>query len=276
MTVLPEGYTDFHVHLFPDDFFDAIWGFFKREYGLEIVHQLYARECIDYLREQGVGTIVYSNYAHTPEAAGVLNRWNLKLLDETSGVSCFAAFHPDEKDALLKARDIIGHPKILGFKLHFLVQPLRPDDERLFPLYEMVMDHGKRLLLHTGTGPIGNERVGVKFVRRLLERYPSLPANIAHMGAFEFEEFFALLDAHPGLFLDTAYCFLPGEFRMYRLGAEPLERYRDKLLYGSDFPNIFHHRSEELNALEALALSPEFYRKVFKDNGETLLGELHP
>lgn len=276
MTALPAGYTDFHVHLFPDDFFDAIWGFFKREYGLEIVHQLYARDCIDYLREQGVGAIVYSNYAHTPEAAGVLNDWNVKLLEESSDAYCFTAFHPGEKDALPKARDIIAHPKVMGFKLHFLVQPFRPDDESLFPLYEMVMDHGKRLLLHTGTGPIGNERVGIGFVRSLLERYPSLPANIAHMGAYEFTEFFALLDAHPSLFLDTAYCFLPGDFRMYRLSANLLERYQDRLLYGSDFPNIFHHRSEEIAALEALNLSQEFYRKVFKENGDALLGKRHP
>jgi predicted TIM-barrel fold metal-dependent hydrolase len=272
MTILPEGYTDFHVHLFPDDFFEAIWDFFKREYGMEIVHQLYARECIEYLREHGVGTVVYSNYAHTPEAAGVLNEWNMKLLDAHRDVHCFAAFHPDEKDALPTARDLLEHPGVLGFKLHFLVQPFSPDDERLFPLYELVTNRGKRLLLHIGTGPIGNERVGAKFAKRLLARYPSLSVTIAHMGAFEFEEFFALLETHPGLFLDTAFCFLPGNFRMYRLGTDLLERYSDRLLYGSDFPNIFHHRDEEITALEAMNLSPEFYRRVFKNNAERLLG----
>jgi uncharacterized protein len=275
MTALPAGFTDFHVHLFPDDFFDAIWVYFKRVYGLDIVHQLYARECIDYLRERGVGTIVYSNYAHKKGAAAKLNGWNTELLDCNRDIYCFAPFHPDDADALPRAREIIQHPKVLGFKLHFLVQAMRPDDETLFPLYEMVMEHGKRLLLHIGTGPVGNERVGVVFLRTLLERYPSLPANIAHMGAFEFMDFFTLLDVHPNLFLDTAYCFLPGDFRMYRLGNGLLEKYQDRLLYGSDFPNIFHHRDEEISALEGMNLSQEFYRKVFKDNGDALLASHH-
>jgi uncharacterized protein len=273
MTAIPDRFIDFHVHLFPDDFFDAIWGFFKREYHLEIVHQIYADECIDFLRERGAGSIVYSNYAHKTGAARTLNDWNVKLLESHSGVFCFAPFHPDDRDALPMAREIISHPGVLGFKLHFLVQPMRPDDERLFPLYELVMEQGKRLLLHIGTGPIGNERVGARFLRTLLARYPSLPATIAHLGAFEFTEFFSLLDDHPGLFLDTAYCFLPGDFRMYRLGNGLLEKYRDRILYGSDFPNIFHHRDEEVVALTDMGLSREFYQKVFRDNGEALLGD---
>lgn len=271
MSVLPQGFVDFHVHLFPDDFFEAIWGYFRREYGLDVAHRLYARDCIDYLRARGAGAIVYSNYARSKGTAGILNDWNLELLESTRDVYCFAAFHPDDEDALPKALDLIGHPKVLGFKLHFLVQPFRPDDERLFPLYETVMEHGKRLLLHIGNGPVGNDRVGSGFLRGLLDRYPSLPANIAHMGAFEFPETFSLLEDHPHLFLDTAYCFLPGDFRMYRLGSGPLEIYRDRLLYGSDFPNIFHHRDEELSALEGMGLSAGFYQKVFRDNGEALL-----
>jgi uncharacterized protein len=271
MSRLPAGIVDFHVHLFPDSFFDAIWVFFKRMYGMDVVHKLYARECIDYLREQDVGAIVYSNYAHKEGSARVLNDWNARLLDGHRDIYCFAPFHPGDKDALPMARDIIKHPKVLGFKLHFLVQPMRPDDEELFPLYELVMEHGKRLLLHIGTGPIGNERVGAAYLGRLLDRYPSLPANIAHLGGFEFQEFFSLLETHPNLLLDTSYCFLPGDFRMYGLGPELLEKHRDKLLYGSDFPNLFHHRDEELAALEGMNLSQVFYQQVFKGNGEALL-----
>ena len=32
MPQLPETIIDFHVHLFPDELFDAIWKFFSREY----------------------------------------------------------------------------------------------------------------------------------------------------------------------------------------------------------------------------------------------------
>ncbi len=271
MPQLPETIIDFHVHLFPDELFDAIWKFFSREYGLPIVHQLYARDCIEYLRNRNVGTVVYSNYAHKEGVAEGLNEWNIRLLDDTVDIYCFAAFHPGDREALGMAERVLAHPKVLGYKLHFLVQKIYPHDERLFPLYEMVMDQGKRLLLHVGTGPIGNEYVGIAHLRKVLERYPGLQLNIAHMGAFEFQDFFDLLEDHPGIFLDTSYCFLPDRFRMYRMGNIVLEGLKDRLLYGSDFPNLFHHRSEELKALSEMALSQDFYESVFRKNALQIL-----
>jgi uncharacterized protein len=274
MIEIPDNSIDFHVHLFPDELFDAIWAFFRSAYGLDIVHKLYSQECIDYLRERGIAEFVYSNYAHRKGIAGPLNDWNLQLLDRTDSIYCFAAFHPDDEDALQTACRVISHPKVIGFKLHFLVQNFHPDDERLFPLYEMVINHNKRLLLHIGTGPIGNEYTGISRFRKVLERYPYLPANIAHMGAFEFREFFDLLALHPNLYLDTSYCFLPGNFRMYKSGNENLEAHKHRLLYGSDFPNLFHHRDEEITALLGMGLSPEFYECLFRTNAKKLLTSL--
>ena len=91
------------------------------------------------------------------------------------------------------------------------------------------------------------------------------------MGAFEFQDFFDLLEDHPGIFLDTSYCFLPDRFRMYRMGNVVLEGLKDRLLYGSDFPNLFHHRREELKALSEMALSQDFYESVFRKNALQIL-----
>lgn len=271
MPLLPEKIIDFHVHLFPDELFNAIWNFFNREYGRPIVHQLYAKECIDYLRARGVETIVYSNYAHKEGVAGMLNDWNIRLLDSTDDVYCFAAFHPGDEDALGMAERVMSHPKVLGFKLHFLVQKFYPHDERLYPLYETVMEQGGRLLLHVGTGPIGNEYVGIAHLRKVLKRYPGLHLNIAHMGAFEFQDTFDLLEEYPGVCLDTSYCFLPDSFRMFRMENSVLERLKGRLLYGSDFPNLFHNRSEELNAILEKDLPQDFYDCVFRKNPQEIL-----
>jgi len=50
MKELPEKIIDFHVHLFPDRLFDAIWKYFSSNYKFNVIHQIYYRECIDYLR----------------------------------------------------------------------------------------------------------------------------------------------------------------------------------------------------------------------------------
>jgi predicted TIM-barrel fold metal-dependent hydrolase len=263
--------VDFHVHLFPDRGFDAIWKAFDQVYGVPVLHHLYHRECIDYLRARGIGPMVYSNYAHRKGIAGPMNDWNRAVLDATEDIFCFAAFHPEDDHALDLADDILSHPKVMGIKLHFLIQPFHPDDPRFFPLYERVMKRGKRLLLHIGNGPIGNEFTGMAALRRILDRYPDLPANIPHMGGFEYESCMNLLEDHPGLYLDTAYCFwadMPGGFN---LGNEYLEKHRDRILYGSDFPNIILPREGEIEGLLALDLSREFYDRVFRENGRQLI-----
>ena len=139
MSVLPEPIIDFHVHLFPDRLFDAIWRYFQDRIGLNVLYRLYYRECVDYLRAQGVGTIVYSNYAHKEGLTRVLNEWNRRVLDEIPNLFCFAPYHPDDGDALAMAEAIIDHPRILGFKLQLVVQQLSPCDNRLYPLYELLI-----------------------------------------------------------------------------------------------------------------------------------------
>ena len=271
--MLPRQIVDFHVHLFPDGFFDAIWRYFKEHLDRGIQYPLYYRECISCLRERGVGPIVYSNYAHRKGVARVLNDWNLRILEEIPDLYCFAACHPDDHDALAMAEEILNHPKILGFKLQCVVQQLSPCDSRLFPLYEMIMERKKRVLLHVGTGPVrGSAWVGIEPFKKLLDRFPDLPANIPHMGGLEFEAFLGLLDDHPGLYLDTSYSFVPHTPYQFDLGNDCLEKYKGRILYGSDFPNLIHPREAEIECLLKLGLSSDFYRNVFRDNGLALIG----
>ena len=274
MKPLPEKIIDFHVHLFPDKLFVAIWTFFKKDYGMDVIHRLYSSQCIEYLRNHRVGPIVYSNYAHKKGVAPLLNAWNRKLLDETDDVYCFAAFHPDDEDALESARNIISHPKVLGFKLQLLVQRFYPDDDRLSGLYELIMEKNKRLLFHVGTGPVGNKYVGIDNFHRVPIYVLQVLTSVLPVHPLVFKEFFDLLENHENLYFDTAFCFLPKAAQMYNLGGDLLEQYKDRLLYGSDFPNIIFPREEEIDSLLRMDLSNEFYERVFRTNGRRLI-ELH-
>lgn len=271
MTVLPENIIDFHVHLFPDKLFDAIWNYFASVYDWEIIYKLYYRECIAHLNARNVSHIIYSNYAHKPGVAKMLNDWNKKTLDEFDNLFCFAAFHPGDEDALETARDIISHPKVLGFKLQLLVQNFYPHDERLFPLYELVMERNKRILFHVGTGPVGNQYVGYKHFVEVLKRYPQLHANVAHMGSYEFREFMDLLPHYPKLYLDTSFTFFKNYESGFNLPLDHLEQNKAQLLYGSDFPNLMLPREEEIEVLLSYQLSTDFYRQLFFENGMRLI-----
>jgi len=189
-------------------------------------------------------------------------------------IYCFAAFHPDDDDYMANAETILSHPQVLGFKLQLLVQNFYPYDERLFPLYELVMQKGKRILFHTGTGPVGNKYTGIRNFKKVLKRYPDIPANIAHMGALEFEAFMDLLNAHKNLFFDTSFTFFKQADMGFNLGPEILEENKDRIVYGSDFPNLIYPREEEIESLLEMGLSDEFYQKVFFQNGMKLI-EMH-
>lgn len=274
MVSFPEKLIDFHVHLFPDKLFDAIWDSFNKIYNWNIIHRYYYKECITRLRQSGVSTIVYSNYAHRAGIAEGLNRWNTKILEEYEGLYCFAAYHPGDDNALEMAQRLLENPKILGFKLQLLVQNFYPCDERLFPLYEMVIKKNKHMLFHTGTGPVGNKYVGLEHFMKVVKRFPELPATIAHLGAYEFAGFFGLLDWCPRLYLDTAFCFMSPPNVGYNLGTDYLEKYKSRILYGSDYPNLIMPWEEEIENLLKMGLSQEFYDKIFFDNGIALIHSL--
>ena len=262
---------DFHVHLFPDNVFNAIWRTLNKLYGVTILYQYYYRQCIEYLAAHDVQYIVYSNYAHKKGVAQWLNTWNKGILDEFKNLYCFAAYHPDDENALVYAEEILSHKKVAGIKLHYMVQQIYPNDERLFPLYEMVIEKNKRLLLHVGTGPVGNDYVGIRHFSKLMKRYPNLPANVAHMGGMEYAEFIGLLDVYPNLYFDTSFTFWPQAPWSFNLDASLLTKYQDRILYGSDFPNIFLPREDEINYLHKLNISEDFYKKIFWENGVKLL-----
>ena len=268
---LPDTIIDFHVHLFPDKLFDAIWQHFVKLYQWKVIHRIYYQECIEYLYKRGVRPVVYSNYAHKEGVAEGLNQWNMEILDEIPDLYCFAAYHPDDANALQMAERVLAHPKVLGFKLQLLVQNFYPHDERLFPLYEMVMVRKKRLLFHVGTGPAGNEFVGIKHFRKVLDRYPDLPANVAHMGAFEIKEFLDLLADHPNIYLDTAFTFSKSMEMRFDLAPDLLEKNKGRILYGSDFPNLIFPREEEIQTLLDYNLSTDAYQKIFRKNGAHLI-----
>jgi hypothetical protein len=271
MARIPEKIIDFHVHLFPDKLFDAIWNSFFKNYNWKIIHRYYYDECIARLKQSGVDTIVYSNYAHRAGIAEGLNRWNEKILEEYDSLYCFAAYHPDDDNAIAMAERLLENPKILGFKLQLLVQNFYPFDERLFPLYEMVIRKNKRILFHTGTGPVGNKYVGLEHFIKALEKFPELPATVAHLGAHEYAGFIGLLNHYPKLYLDTAFCFMPAPYAGYNLGPEYLEKYKSRILYGSDYPNLIFPREAEVECLLGMNLSQEFYNKIFYDNGSELI-----
>ncbi|HVO30251.1 MAG TPA: amidohydrolase family protein, partial [bacterium] len=95
-------------------------------------------------------------------------------------------------------------------------------------------------------------------------KHPGLTLVVPHLGADEFREYEAMLDRHARLFLDTTMV-LAGYFP-----AGPdvalLARRCDRLLYGTDFPNIPYAWDREIKAIAAAGLAPAALRKIAGEN----------
>lgn len=265
---------DSHVHLFPPRVFAAIWRWFDR-HAWNVAHRIEAEEIVGRLVAAGVDRLVGLCYSHVPDMARDLNRFMADLGRAHAAVIPFGTVLPGEPDeaAIIDEALRLG---LRGFKLHCHVQKLTPDDARLDYVYRRAADAGVPVVIHAGRAPC-LEGYGVDpaalcdvaATRRMLERHPRLTMIVPHLGADQEAAHFALLDQFPNLYLDTTMAVAGG------LGPDadpaPLARHAERILFGTDFPNIPYGWRHELDWLRAHVPEPALGR-ILGGNAARLFG----
>ena len=95
------------------------------------------------------------------------------------------------------------------------------------------------------------------------------------MGMPEYADFLDLADRFDQVHLDTTMAFT--DFTEQRMPFPPALRPRllelgERIVLGSDFPNMPYPYVHQLDALAALGLGDDWLRAVLHDNGARLLG----
>ena len=270
---------DAHVHLFPDGVFDAIFRWFDT-HAWPIRYKLHSDAVLDHLESRGVREVVALHYAHKPGMAQSLNEYVLGVARRRPGVIPTATVYPGEPGAREILRRAFGEGA-RGVKLHCHVQRMAPDDERLDEVYEEATRARVPVVIHAGREP-SSEAYGVDCyalcaasrMENVLRRHPELLLIVPHLGADEFAEYDAMLDRHPNLHLDTT---------MVMAGYFPiapdegfLARRADRLLYGTDFPNIPYAWDRELRRIASAGLEPAALGKILGGNARRLFGVRSP
>ncbi len=109
----------------------------------------------------------------------------------------------------------------------------------------------------------------------MLAAHPRLTAVIAHCGAPEFAEHLAFVERYPNVHVDTTMVGTPFMNALAPVPPDVLPRLaaaRDRVVLGTDFPNIPYPFAEQLAALEGFGLGDDWLRAVCWDNGLRLLG----
>ncbi|MFC4785328.1 amidohydrolase family protein [Nocardioides sp. MAHUQ-72] len=272
------GLFDVHVHFLPENVQRKVYAQFD-DAGPKIGRPWPIRyrgsheERVEQLRALGVRRFSTLPYAHRPGIATYLNDWARSFAERVPESLWSATFYP-EPDAPAYVEKLVADG-VEVFKVHVQVGEFHLDDPQLDHVWGTLEDAGTPIVVHAGSGPVGNAFTGPDPLRRVLERFPRLAVVIAHMGAPEYAEFVALAETYERTCLDTTMVFTDffdaeAPFPRELLGR--LVDLQDKLLLGSDFPTIPYPYAHQLEGLERLGLGEDWLRAVCWENGARIFG----
>ncbi|MDN3359505.1 amidohydrolase family protein [Actinomadura sp. DC4] len=271
------GLIDVHTHFMPDNVLRKVRAYFDHftEAGLSwsAHYQQDEPERLELLREFGVRRFTALLYPHRPDMASWLNDWGASFAARTPDCLRTATFFPEPSAPRYAAEAIAGGARV--FKAHVQVGGYDPRDPLLSPVWGLLAESGTPVVVHCGSGPEAGSFTGPGAFAEVLARHPRLVAIIAHMGMPEYEEFLALAERHPSVRLDTTMAFtsFTEKLRPWPASLTPrLADLGDRVLLGTDFPNIPYPYASQLEALARLELGDAWLRGVCHDNAARLFG----
>lgn len=270
--------ADIHVHFLPPAVLAKVWAYFdqaEERYGWAwpITYRTGEEERLRIARGLGLAAIPALTYAHRPGMAAWLNHWCADFASRVPDAVHCGTMYPEPE-----AGEYVGQALTAGarlFKVHLQVGRFGPDDPLLEPAWAQLEEAGVPVVMHAGSKPLPGEFTGPQRVEALLRRHPRLALVIAHLGMPEYWEFADLAAAYPNVHLDTTMAATDFTERFAPLPdgfPHRLAELADRVVLGSDFPNIPYPYAHQLDALARLGLGDEWMRKVLWHNGARLLG----
>lgn len=268
---------DAHVHLFPDRLAAAVRAWFDK-HAWDIQHRIGVEEALATLKAHGVHRAVTLPYAHKPGMAVALNDFTRELQASHSEVVACCTVFPGEDGAEKILEESLGSPDFHGIKIHCHVMKIAPDDPRMDAVWRASARFRKPVVIHSGPEPslgggygIDTRTVsGAARVRRALERHPDAIAIVPHLGADEYAQFEAMLDDLPNLYLDTTMAI--GGYFEHGPDLEMLRRRPQRILFGTDFPNLPYAWDREIKVVRGLKLSETDEAAILGGNAARLFG----
>ncbi|HVW81288.1 MAG TPA: amidohydrolase family protein [Mycobacteriales bacterium] len=272
------GLVDSHVHFMPDSVMRKVWAYFDGKGPLTgrewpIVYKWSEQERLDHLRAMGVRAFPSLVYAHKPGMSEWLNGWAAEFAAANPDVISTATMFPEPGVERYVDEALRSGARL--FKVHVQVGRFDPRDPLLDDGWGMLADAGVPVVVHAGSGPTKGEYTGPGPIGAVLERHPTLAMISAHMGMPEHDDFLGFAERYANVMLDVTMCFT--DFAGFGASlakalAPRLAALRDKVLLGTDFPNIPHSYAHQLEVLHRLELDEDWLRAVLWGNGARLFG----
>ena len=279
------GLVDIHTHFLPDRMLRRVWAHFDEVAPLigrhwPVTYRWDQDRRLAYLRQMGVRRFTALTYAHRPGMAADLTDYALDLSAAEPCCVPSATFFPEE-GVLDQVRSALARGARV-FKIHAQVGGFDLREQVLDEVWGLLADAAVPVVLHVGSGPVPRAGVtGPDKLEGVLRRHPQLTAVVAHLGVPEYAEFLTLAERYPRVHLDTTMVFTDFLEDLAPFPADLLPRLadlQDRVVLGSDFPNIPYSYAHQLEALERLGgrepgFDDDWLRAVCWFNGCRLVGD---
>jgi predicted TIM-barrel fold metal-dependent hydrolase len=273
------GLIDVHTHFMPERVLHKVWDYFDVNGPLiggltwPITYRQQEAQRTAVLRDFGIQAFTAMLYPHKPGMARWLNDWAADFARRTPDCLHTATLYPEPEVETYVREALQAGARV--FKAHVQVGAYDPDDERLQPVWGLLADAEIPVVMHCGSGPAPGRYTGPEPIARVLARHPTLRLIVAHMGMPEYTEFLDLAEKYDQVRLDTTMTFTDFTEKFMPFPRRQLSRLADvgdRILLGSDFPNIPYPYLHQLHALERLGLGRDWLRAVCHDNAARLFG----
>ncbi|MGH3309065.1 MAG: amidohydrolase family protein [Streptomyces sp.] len=271
------GLIDVHTHFMPERVMAKVWQYFDSAGPLTgrpwpILYRMDEAQRLARIRAFGVRAFTAMIYPHKPDMASWLNSWAAGFAARTPDCLHTATFYPEAGATGYVHRAVEEGARI--FKAHLQVGGYDPNDPMLDGVWGLLRDSGTPVVIHCGHGPAPGPHTGPGPMGKLLERFPGLPLIIAHLGTPDYTDFLDLAAGDPQVMLDTTMTFTDWSERDAPFPRHELPRLRDlqdRILLGTDYPNIPYPYAHALHSLTRLGLGDDWLRAVCHDNAARIL-----
>lgn len=277
------GIVDMHVHFMPQRLMDRVWDYFDQagqNYGVEWPIQYRYDEAtrLDVLRSLGVTAFAPLAYPHKPGMAAALSAWAVDFGHRVPGAVPTATLYPEPSVASYLGAALDAGARCV--KVHVQVGDFDPRDPLLDPAWGLLAEAAVPAVVHCGNGPVGGRFTGLDVFEDVLRRHPRLVAVLAHAGTPDYLLALDLVARYPRVYLDTTMVGVPFVEAINPLPPDwpaRLVDVADRIVFGSDFPNIPYAYAEQLAAIGRWAtasphLGAPFLAAVLHDTPAGLLG----
>ena len=167
----------------------------------------------------------------------------------------FASVDPHREDALELIETAFTELGLSGLFLHPSQQKFYPDEEWMYPIYELCIQHNKPIIFHSGMSVRPNTVSKYSHPLRFEEvacKYPDLRICLQHFGWPWIREVCMLLLKYKNVYTDTSLLYFdnPKEFYHQSFGIDIGEHWIDRslrhqVMFASEEPRLEQHRMIE-------------------------------